>query len=705
MSEAIAAKMKERINDVMGIDEASITVDDDETRALLLSLVIGLSTGLCVVGFELLQDFVREVAFDDWLPFLGTNKADILELFGDVSTIHSVGAAWQIAVFPIFGAIFVGIVRYLEKNDFGPPIKVLNKDVTMSREIVPKKIGLKTVSSAITLGSANSLGPEGPVVELGGNIGLLVGRQVGYRGDDLRSFLAAGSAAGLAAGFNAPISAIFFALEVVLQNTTEKGALTVTLLSAVIAGLVKDVTLGLAPKFTVPQADLHGITEVPFFMLVGAFCGVAAYAFDRSNQTSMKFFSNSSIPNYLRPLVGSAFGIAVAMFFPQVLFLGYKGVDNLLHTVPSEVTATALASIAVIAPAKILVTSAALGSGLVGGVFAPSLFIGALVGTGVGDVLQLSGLGTLTSEGLDLVAGPSTYTLIGMASMLAALVKAPLTSILLVFEITRDYDTVLPVMAGVGMSTYVDGQITKYFKPSSVKSKGFMSGACSIEALAITFTEQAMYNDIVVVAGSTRILDAAGIVAKAQADQGNLSCRGVVLTDEGGMPVAGATVGQIMDAVDLVQEQLQAAFTAFDTDGSGSIDSGEVYELLTDIGIKVSREQVTKLMKEITDEEEITFKQFVKNSSLLGVDVGGRTMNDIFQSAGLIETRSQPYVGRKESLAVAAKKLQVTDSGVVVVVESTAAPVPKAVGIVVRTSVEEACKIARLEMSIDSMTM
>ena len=376
------------------------------------------------------------------------------------------------------------------------------------------KSTLKALAAVVTLGSGSSLGPEGPSVEIGAAVAGSVADVAGVRApfDDSDSndsaanadnntdssdaasrrlgLIAAGSAAGISAGFGAPIAGLFFAFESILQpasarasaglgGSTGFGQLTTesVILSSVLAAVVSSVLLGDQPAFVVPAFELKNVAELPLYLPLGLACGAVAVAFRASSrvlgagfkrlENPPNTFSTSSsdgafvgyprVPRaWHAPLGGFVFGVA-SLLFPEVTYQGFDNVNSMLGAdgggLRTPYPPTLLLELVL---AKLAATTLCRQSGLVGGVYAPSLFMGAALGSAYGALLTPVAVAT-GAAGLGAVAPPQAYALVGMAGVLAGVCRVPLTAILLLFELTGDYRIIVPLMGTVGVASWVAG--------------------------------------------------------------------------------------------------------------------------------------------------------------------------------------------------------------------------------------------------------
>jgi len=364
----------------------------------------------------------------------------------------SVWGHWTLALIPLLGGLIVGLMRW-RLGGFGPGLTALMETVQGGREVGPLKPISKMLAAAISLGSGASLGPEGPSVEIGANFSLLMGQVLQVSRERLQLLLGAGAAAGLAAGFNAPIAGVFFALEVVLGTTFAKSAVSVVLLSAVVSAWIAQIGLGFQPAFSLPAYEVRSLLELPLYVGLGVAASVISVIYKKSMGFAQQLFAGqvaglqwlARIPQSFHPVIGGVGVGLVSLSFPEILGAGYETVESMLQDV--QFSLSLVLSLLVI---KLVMTALSFGSGFVGGVFAPALFLGASLGSAYG-----KGLAIAIPALHPYMASPPAYAMVGMAAVLAGSVRAPLTAILLLFELTHDYRIVLPLMAAVGLSVWL----------------------------------------------------------------------------------------------------------------------------------------------------------------------------------------------------------------------------------------------------------
>jgi H+/Cl- antiporter ClcA len=407
---------------------------------LVLAIVVGIASGIGVCLFRFLIEFTQNLYWHD--------------LALKLSAINP----WAIAIIPVLGGLVVSILRiYIQQTEAG--FSSLSSAVAKDGGRLPyAKITFKTIAAAMSLGAGASLGPEGPSVELGSNIGSLLGQILKFSNDRIRLLVSAGAAAGLSAGFNAPIAGVFFALEVVLgrslgaERSNLNNTITVVVISAVVSGLVAQIGLGGEPAFNLPVYDVRGFWELPLYLGLGVLASFVAIAFTKTLKIFQDLFAGQiprleligQIPMPLKIAIGGLCIGITATQLPEVMGIGYETVESVLQDSPFSLEFRVL-----LLTAKLLLTAISLGSGFVGGTFAPAIFLGAILGSGYGQALSFLMPASIP------IAAPPAYALVGMAAVLAGTVRAPLTAVLLLFEMTRDYRIVLPLMAAVGLCVWM----------------------------------------------------------------------------------------------------------------------------------------------------------------------------------------------------------------------------------------------------------
>ncbi|KAK6946559.1 Chloride channel, voltage gated [Dillenia turbinata] len=468
------------------------------SSAIISACSVGLLTGICVVLFNNAVHEIRDF-FWEGIPYRGASwlrEEPIEEI-------------WQrVIAVPVCGGLIVSMLNVIRSA-----LEVSTEGTAAHRSKAVLKPVLKAVAACFTLGTGNSLGPEGPSVEIGASVAKGVDSFFNRGSHRKVSLVAAGSAAGISSGFNAAVAGCFFAVESVLWPSPQDSSLSrtnttsVVILSAVIASVVSEVGLGSEPAFKVPQYDFRSPSELPLYLLLGVLCGLVSVALSRCTSYMMttidEIHKTVGIPRVVYPVLGGFFVGLIALAYPEILYWGFENVDILLESQPfvKGLSADLLLQLVGV---KIVATSLCRASGLVGGYYAPSLFIGAATGMAYGKFVSVfTSQSNMTFQLSFLeVASPQAYGLVGMAATLAGVCQVPLTSVLLLFELTQDYRIVLPLLGAVGLSSWItssqtnnkairgayqvrDGsnhRVDKLEMPSSDTSRFRESNLCEIES-------------------------------------------------------------------------------------------------------------------------------------------------------------------------------------------------------------------------------
>ncbi len=365
----------------------------------------------------------------------------VLFFTGGKDLLSSIGS-FYIVLIPAAGGLIVGfLVYYLapETKGHGVP-EVMYAVDRQGGKIRVRVAVIKAVASSICIGSGGSVGREGPIVQIGSSLGSSLGQIFHLSRDRMKILVACGAGGGIAATFNAPLAGIFFALEIILRSYAPRH-LSSVVLSSVLATVISRRYLGDTPAFVVPAYQLHSPWEILFYLVFGLLAAVMAYLFIVTLYKSEDIFDKIPIPGFLKPALGGLIIGVIGLYYPQIFGVGYKSIELALY---GKVTAL-LALILVFA--KLLATSITLGSGGSGGIFAPSLFIGAMLG------VVFSKITMIFFPAIAINTGASA--MIGMAAVFAGAAQAPISAILILFEMTGDYKIILPLMTAVVISTLV----------------------------------------------------------------------------------------------------------------------------------------------------------------------------------------------------------------------------------------------------------
>ena len=397
----------------------------EEQVFLVLALIIGVLTGLAVVAFIVLTERIG-------------------------MRLYPAGAApWRRLLFPVVGSLGIGylLFRYFPyARGSGVP---QTKAALYARE---GRITLRTVlgkffCTSVTLASGIPLGREGPSVQVGAGIASVLGRLLGLRPDRVKALIPVGAAAAIAAAFNTPLAAVLFALEEIVGDLHAPVLGSVVLASAASWGVLR-LLLGNSPLFKVPQYQLVNPAEFVVYAVLGVAGGLVSGAFTKlllgMRERFLRFPQKTL---WFQPVAGGLVVGLLGWFVPQVLGVGYKYVGYALNE------NMALKLMAVLVVLKLITVTTSYASGNAGGIFGPALFIGAMLGGCVGTLAhRLFPAYTAT---------PGAYALVGMGAVFAGIVRAPMTSVVMIFEMTQDYAVIVPLMISNLVSFFISSRFQK----------------------------------------------------------------------------------------------------------------------------------------------------------------------------------------------------------------------------------------------------
>ena len=411
-----------------------------DTKALIgLSLIIGVCTGVGAFIFRSMIDLFQSLFFE--------GGRQVFSFLGD----------YYIIIIPAIGGLIFGPLIYFfarEAKGHGVP-EVMYAVARKNGRINPIVALIKALASSICIGSGGSVGREGPIVQIGSTLGSAIGRWFKVPSNLLRTLVAAGAAGGISATFNAPIAGVIFAMEIILREFTSQ-SFSIVVLSSVVAWVVGSSLMGDEIVFSVPPYALNHSGELLLYAFLGILAAVVARIYIRTIYTLEDTFDNWKImPEYFKPVVGGFILGVIGLYIlknsdGQTIFgVGYGVVESAL------LGKLALKIMLVLLVAKLIATALTLGSGGSGGVFAPSLFIGAMLG---------GSFGLVAGHFFPTIAGPGAYALVGMAAVFAGATHAPMTAIIILFEMTRDYHIIMPVM----ISTVIAVIISHAINPETI---------------------------------------------------------------------------------------------------------------------------------------------------------------------------------------------------------------------------------------------
>jgi len=399
---------------------------------IFMAIIVGILGGYGAVGLRWLISFFQKL----FLSHPGSGLLDVL-----------LELPWYAKVIPpvIGGAIVGPLVYFFARETKGPGVSEVMESVTIRGGVIRKRVVVvKSLATAICLASGGSAGREGPIVHIGSAIGSAFGQIVKVSADRMRTLVACGAAAGIAATFNTPIAGAMFSLEIILGDFGI-AAFTPIVVSSVCATVISRVHLGAFPAFIIPQYNMVSMWEIPLYALFGVIAGFVGVFFTVFLYKVQDIFESIKIPDYLKASIGGLLVGSIGVFFPHILGVGY---DSISLTLFGQLSWAMLVGLIFI---KILATSITIGSGGSGGIFGPSLFIGAMTG---------GAFGFFAHALFPAVTGTSgAYSLVGMGALLSATTHGPITAILMIFEMTGDYIIILPLMLSCIIATVIANQL------------------------------------------------------------------------------------------------------------------------------------------------------------------------------------------------------------------------------------------------------
>jgi CIC family chloride channel protein len=404
---------------------------NEHTKMTILAALVGLAGGFGAIGFRYLIEFIQQLSYG--------SSGNLLELLQSLPWYKKI---WV----PAAGGLIIGpLVYFFAREAKGHGVPEVMAAVALKGGIIRKRVVvIKTLASALCIGTGGAVGREGPIVQIGSAIGSSIGQLLKVSPDRIRTLVGCGAAAGIAATFNAPIAGSIFALEIILGEFA-LATFSPIVISSVVATAVSRHYLGDTPAFIVPGYELISVWEFPLYVLLGLFCGIVAVSFTRSLYFVEDFFDKISFPEYLKAVLGGLVLGVMCLVFPHVLGVGYGAIDL------SLVQGLSWWFMLLLVVFKIFATSITIGSGGSGGIFAPSLFLGAMAGGFFGVLVH-----TLFPA---ITASPGAYGIVGMGAVVSATTHGPLSAMLILFEMTGDYKIILPIMTACIISSLTARQL------------------------------------------------------------------------------------------------------------------------------------------------------------------------------------------------------------------------------------------------------
>ena len=411
---------------------------------MLIATFIGLMAGACNILFRTVVQWVHTIFFVGGKELLMIDSGD-----------------WHILLLPLIpisGMILLIPLSLLfpgEINGYGFT-KLLRKVNLEGGYMKARTIVLKILSTALTIGTGNSAGVEGPIAHIGGAMGSQLGQFFRVSGSRMKVYIAAGAAGGIAGMFNAPIAGIFFASEIVLLGTFEITSFGALVIASALSTVVTRAYYGATPAFPIPHyVMVNPFVEIPLYSLMAIMIGLIAVFHIRVFYWIRDKYEELPIHPQLKPITGAFVIGCMAMAYPQIMGDGYQFIESVLNGEGAIFLLFALIFL------KIIATAITLGSGGAGGVFAPALFIGAMIGGCFGHVVNKV-LPNLTAD-------PGAYATVGIGAFLAASTHAPMTAIFLLFEMTGNYLIIIPIM----LTSIIGTMVATRFNKDSIDTVDF----------------------------------------------------------------------------------------------------------------------------------------------------------------------------------------------------------------------------------------
>ena len=549
----------------------------DGLLPFLLAMLVGLIAGLGAVA---LREMVE--GFDDLL-------------LGDVGgALTDAGGDWMIIWVPVIFAIPVAwiVIRWAPESRGNGVPEVMSAVETQGGRIRKRVAPAKALASALTAGSGGSVGQIGPVAQVSAALSSNLGRLMRQPPEMMALLVAGGAAGGVSASFNAPIAGVFFALEVILRRFNVRN-FTLVVVSSVIATMVAIAIEGDEPGIVIPRYELESSLEIGFYALLGLAAAVVGILFFRLVYLAEDLIATLPLPPLTRPAAAMLAVGAIGFWHDEIFGVGFSVIED------AAAGKIAVETLALLLVLKVVATSLTIGGGSSGGLFAPALFVGAMLGGLLGSGFEEIAPGR--------TAPPGAYAVVGTAAVFAAAARAPITSLFIVFELTRDYDLILPLMTAVAIATGV-AQIITRDTLYSIKLERIgvrireEPGRSSMEQITAA---EAMRTNVPLVATDTPLEELAMVLSRAG---GNA----VAVTDEHNRFYGLISSSDVTAALDRTDEGITAADIVMRSPLRVFPDDSlrDVVALLADTDIRqvpvVARFDETRLLGMVTQRDVLT---------------------------------------------------------------------------------------------------
>jgi len=387
----------------------------------LLGAIAGIAGGLGAIAFRLTLDFSRWFFFDFLLSKI---------------SFYYCNFNWAYVILPALGGLIIGpLIMIFAPETKGHGVPEVMEAVALKDGRIRKRVAfLKVLASSVTIGSGGSAGREGPIAQIGASIGSFLGEAFHLNDRDVRLLVVCGLSAGISGTFNAPLGGALFGMEILYRGIGLFNAVPVIFASVISAAIVSSY-YGATPSFYAPASLIFtNPSELVWYIILGLIFGLIAIVWIKLFYGVEDSFDKVGVPNWCKPALGAAVAGLIGVFFPAhgIMGVGYEGVDQVL------IGGFAIPLLLALGILKMIATAFTIGSGGSGGIFAPSLYIGAMFGGALGLIFQLIAPGMITQ--------PFTYSLAGMAALFAGAAQAPLNVIIMIPEMSNDYSLLAPIM-------------------------------------------------------------------------------------------------------------------------------------------------------------------------------------------------------------------------------------------------------------------
>ncbi len=466
-------------------------------RWTVFGVLTGIAGGAGAIIFYLLLNLVTSATISQYIPLSG----------GEASIFHfNVSIPrYILPLITALGGLISGVIVFsLAPEAEGHGTDQVIDSFHRGRGIIRGRVPIiKTIASAITIGTGGSAGREGPIAQIGAGFGSLMGRLFSLSERERRILVICGASAGIGAIFKAPLGGAIFGIEVLYKRDFEFEALVPAFISSIVAYTVFSAFFGWQVKhvFIIPDLYISSPLEINFFAILGILSGFLAIFYVKVFYGMRRFFNQLGIPLWVKPAIGGFAVGLIGIYFPQVLGVGYGWVQKAIY---GELL---ISTMAIVVFLKIISTALTVSSGGSGGVFAPSLVAGAMLGGWFGFSMMML-FPTLIST-------PSAYVLVGMAAFFSGAAKVPISSIIMVTEMTGGYELLPPLMLASAISYVISGGYSIYEKQvNSRLDSPVHRREMTIDILEQVYVKDAMNVDVVTVTPETPVSEVLDMVTK-----------------------------------------------------------------------------------------------------------------------------------------------------------------------------------------------